>query len=697
MRFLMMWLVGCGGSETPDEPKETCVESEFYADADGDGYGDPFASESSCDAPEGHVDNREDCDDDDAGEYPGLTWYRDVDGDGFGDEEQSLVSCHQPVGYIAVADDCDDSDGTRYPGAQWYLDADEDGFGDAEASLDACGEVGGAVPDSTDCDDAQWLTHPGANEVCDGIDNDCDDLVDDEDDGIDIFTQVPVFVDEDGDGYGSEESLGRACADSSTGAPISGDCDDTNAAVHPHRLDYNDDVDADCDGVTDVFTVSSSEGGWLGPIASTGFGLFMDAKDIDGDGRNELITGGYNYDAEEDNIGAVFFIPGGIDGDQSEWPIDEGRGWVGDLAEGKLGYGLAFAGDWDGDGVEDIVAGAPYHNENGGIAYIFSSEMEEETIAGAHLAMEFYDVDSYWGQSMIGLGDIDSDGLDDALISARKDSTAGNNRGSVTVVLGGSDEAGSLTIHGASNGDQFGYKVANAGDVDGDGIADVLVGAPYGDEDEFVNGGGDVLLISVVDLLAATPITEDTPVFYGNQQGGAAGIDVAGAGDFNGDGLDDVLIGACNYDLDEELDGDEGAAYLILGSSDGWESGSVSEAHLTMYGGQFGGKFGRYLGAPGDISGDGLADVFVTTHNWDGEDSNMGLTSGVLGGHEGGILEIETDADVSIIGDGTNDYLGRAIVAAGDTNEDGVGDVWMGASGAGSTGTVYLIEGAPMP
>ena len=691
-RLTFVFLGACGGGDAIDKPKEPCTETAFYADLDNDGYGDPFTLESACEAPEGFVDNRDDCNDGDANERPGQIWYRDVDGDGHGDDGATLDSCHRPTGYIQEAGDCDDRDSARFPGAMWFIDADEDGFGDVNSPIDACGDVSDAVSNDLDCNDEDWLIHPDANEACDEIDNDCDELVDDADDSIDIFTQVPVFVDEDGDGYGTSESLGRACPMAATGAFVSGDCDDTDPEVHPHHLDFNDAKDSDCDDTTDTFTVSSSEGGWIGNDVSSAFAVFVISKDLDGDGLNEVVSSAYNYDDDErgDDVGSIKLIPGNIQGDQTTWPEEDARAWHGVESEGRLGYfGMAFAGDWDGDGIEDLVVGAPQHNENAGMAYIFSTEMEESTVDGAHLAMEFLTTDTYWGQAAAGLSDINDDGLDDVLIGARKDSTTGSNRGSVTVVLGGSEDAGDLVIHGATNGDQLGFTIANLGDADGDGLPVVAVSAPYGDEG--IGGGGDILLFSTADLLAATPVTEDTTVFYGMQNAEYAGMGLVAAGDFDGDGLGDMLIGAPYYDV---ADSSEGAAYIVLGSSVGWESTALSGAHLQMLGTATDDKAGRYPAAAGDITGDGLHDIFVSVHGWDGIEDNMGIAYGVLGGHGGGIIDLATDADLLVMGDGKNDACCRGIAAAGDTNDDGIGDMWMGASGAGSTGTLYLVHGA---
>ena len=314
----MLLVLACGDDPKPKTESAPCTPTVWYVDADADGYGDPFLDGTSCEVPDGAVDNHDDCDDADATEHPGAVWYRDLDGDGFGDRKSRLKACARPIGHIDDSTDCDDEDGTRYPGAVWYIDGDEDGYGDAAQQVDSCEDVSNASALSGDCDDSDWFIHPAANEACDLIDNDCDGLVDDDDSSIDMFTQVPMYTDADGDGYGVEDlALGRLCSTHPGASELYGDCDDADAEIYPYRLDYYDEIDSDCDGVSDVFFAASSQFGWSGSTNGSAFGAVINSKDIDGDGRNEVIVGAFN---EGEYVGIVKFIPGELTGDRTYFP-----------------------------------------------------------------------------------------------------------------------------------------------------------------------------------------------------------------------------------------------------------------------------------------------------------------------------------------------------------------------------------------
>ena len=196
----------------------------------------------------------------------GIKYYLDSDGDGFGDPTKMLQDCIIPSGYVTNNSDCDDTKASVYPGAvelcdgvdnncngqidegvknTYYLDADGDGYGKSSVSLQACTAPAGYVSNSTDCDDALASVHPGAAEICDGLDNNCNGLVDD---GIILTT---YYKDNDGDGYGNAAISVSACIAPAGYVSVAGDCNDNNAAIKPGAVELCDGVDNNCDGQID--------------------------------------------------------------------------------------------------------------------------------------------------------------------------------------------------------------------------------------------------------------------------------------------------------------------------------------------------------------------------------------------------------------------------------------------------------------
>lgn len=271
----------------------------WYADTDGDGFGDGGAETVSCDAPAGHVSDNTDCDDtvgevnpeatevcdsidnncdgevdeDSASDAP--TWYADTDGDGFGDAAVAAIACQEPSGHVTDDTDCDDTSSTVNPGetevcngvdddcegtsdgpdaqdaATWYRDADGDGFGNAVSSQIACSQPTSHVSDNRDCNDGNGSIYPGAPEYCSttGVDDDCDGLSD-ESDAVD---QSFWYTDSDSDGYGNPTSVQSACTAPTGTVADNTDCDDSTSAVHPGATELCSTVgvDDDCDGTAD--------------------------------------------------------------------------------------------------------------------------------------------------------------------------------------------------------------------------------------------------------------------------------------------------------------------------------------------------------------------------------------------------------------------------------------------------------------
>jgi hypothetical protein len=279
----------CNGLVDDEDPQlDTSTQSDWFRDADNDGYGNESDSKRACVAPAWHVAESAsgfDCDDTDPIFYPGAdesdcsdpndyncdgsVAYADADADGWAaclECDDSDPDIHPDAVELCdeIDNDCDseiddaDDNLDSETATHWYADTDIDGFGDLANSVLLCEVPSGYVADNTDCDDADNNTYPGATEYCDGHDDNCDGTVD-EDSAVDAKTW---YQDSDGDTYGLASVSMQACSKPSGYAADNTDCDDTNVSLYPGAVANIVTVKACIDG-SDWLYVKGSSLWWI--------------------------------------------------------------------------------------------------------------------------------------------------------------------------------------------------------------------------------------------------------------------------------------------------------------------------------------------------------------------------------------------------------------------------------------------------
>lgn len=414
-------------------------------------------------------------------------------------------------------------------------------------------------------------------------------------------------------------------------------------------------------------------------------GSVAGAGDVNGDGVSDVIVGARLFDNGQIDEGAAFVYHGPLAGNITT------AAWVGESNQSGayMGQSVATAGDVNGDGYADVIVGAPYF-DNGqvdeGMAFVFLGSASGLG-ASAVWTSEGDSAGVLHAASVSTAGDVNGDGFADVIVGAYFFTNQANQEGRATVYVGGSSGpsvSATHTLEGNSDGALFGFSVATAGDVNGDGMSDVIVGSRY-----FSNGESQEGRASAFYGAASGPALSPGWMFEGNQDGADLGISVASAGDVNGDGYCDVIVGAEGFDNGQA---NEGRAFLFYGGANGLGTTPA----WTVESNQAGAEFGVNVGTAGDVNGDGHADVLVCSWMWSNPESHEGGVFLYYGGPSGPSLT----PDWQYESNQAESWMGRQAETAGDVNGDGYSDVIVGNSlydnGEVDEGRVLVFHGSAM-
>jgi hypothetical protein len=418
-------------------------------------------------------------------------------------------------------------------------------------------------------------------------------------------------------------------------------------------------------------TVGAQEGALVGWSVSS-------AGDVNGDGYGDVIVGAPRYDHGQAGEGMAFLYPGGPDGPSSDptWLGESDQEWA------WFGHAVASAGDVNGDGYSDVIVSANgYDGEalNEGAAFVYHGGPSGLVTSTTWTAHPTDQADARFGQAAATAGDVNGDGYADVIVTANGYDGQEINEGAAFVYHGGPSGLVTATTWVVHPTDQayanFGRSAASAGDVNGDGYSDVIIGAPWYDNPlspyvHIYDGSAFVYYGGPTGLATGPADWMITQVFTDSECGTA----VSTAGDVNGDGYSDVIVGIYKYT--ERLwvtPWREGAALVYHGGPTGL---TIGRADWIATSGQRQAKFGITVSTAGDVNGDGYGDVVVGASNYADGESNEGAAFVFHGGPAG----LTTGpADWITQGNQEGAAHGFAVSAAGDVNGDGYGDLIVGA------------------
>ncbi|MCA9028281.1 MAG: FG-GAP repeat protein, partial [Planctomycetaceae bacterium] len=505
---------------------------------------------------------------------------------------------------------------------------------------------------------------------------------------------------------------GDGIIDLAVGSPLSNDGGSDRGGIYVLFLD--------ADGtVKSHQKISDIDGGFAGKVDDGDFFGFSltNLGDLDGDKIEDLAVGADGDDDGGPNRGAVYVLSLNQDGIvRSHQKISQtAGGFTTDIDDGeRFGRSLTNMGDLDGDGIAELVSGAPLNRDGGpyrGAIYIMSQEAItppgvvtatrkiSDTAGNFTATLENFD---YFGGAVADLGDLDGDGIVDMAVGAYRDDDHFPNTGAVYVLFLNadgtvkshqkiSDTAGNFTAT-LDESDFFGSSLTKLGDLDGDGIVDLAVGAYLDDDGGLNRGAVYVLFMNANGTVKSHQKISDT---IGNftaslDDGDSFGSSITNLGDLDGDGIADLAVGAF---LDDDGGFNRGAVYVLFLNVDGTVK---SHQKVSDTAGNFAPTlddvdfFGRSLTKLGDLNGDGVADLAVGVERDDDGGSDRGAVYVLFLNADGTVKSHQKLSDTtgnftSTLDDG--DFFGCSLTNIGDLDGDRIFDLVVGAEGDDDGGT----------